>query len=633
MWPLAMLTLYRTFRARGARLRAWHEARRALGRFRAAPLHTVLGAYPGVTPFGLVVNAGRLQRASNIDVALARAERVLAGEQEAFRQVWHPLPNSPETWLTYPSSGIVAAANDAWWKVTHLDSSAGDIKDLWEPARFTWSYDLVRGYLLTGDDRFAAAFHARLADWVESSPPFRGVHWSCGQETAIRAAALLYAEANLAAAPSSSPAAMALLRDVLAWSGERVRDGIGYAISQRNNHAISEAAGLILLGARFQGEHPEAGAWLGNGHRLLERLIREQFAPDGWYIQHSFTYLRLALDQCVLAERALRHVGLALSAGAAARLRAAVELLLAVMEPATGLVPNHGANDGAFVHPITLAGYRDFRPVVTAVCALWRIPLPANIATDAEVLAWLGAEAPPVAPPTADGVFAGDSGWAAARIGDTAVFLRAGSYTSRPGHLDPLHLDVRFGGREVVVDAGTFAYNAPTPWRNGLAAAAVHNGPVLDGREPGLRGPRFLWYIWPDARLLSADLADGGFRLVAEIPGEVRREVLVLSGEVKVQDTVLREDAEEAVVQWLLHPAASPAQVEAPGASVAEAREGEVAGWFSPGYGVRLPSRTVRLSWDPRRNPSIRTVIRPARPDPSSGLTGTNKTSQGHITI
>ncbi|MBW3656190.1 MAG: heparinase II/III family protein, partial [Gemmatimonadetes bacterium] len=433
-----------------------------------------------------------------------------------------------------------------------------------------------------------------------------GPHWSCGQETAIRAIALLYAEANLPHTPG--------VAGVLAQSGERIADALGYAVSQRNNHAISEAVGLLALGARFRGQHPRAEAWLRRGRRWVARLVREQFADDGWYVQHSFTYLRLALDQCVAAERALRHEGRALSPAAAARLRAGAELLLTVMEPETGHVPNHGASDGAFVHPITLAEYRDFRPVATAAGALWGLPLPANVAPDRETLAWLGLDTPAAGRPLGDGLRVGTSGWAAARAGGTAVFLRAGRYTSRPGHIDPLHLDVRMDGREVVVDPGTYAYNAPPPWRNGLAGAAAHNGPLVDGLEPGVRGPRFLWYLWPEARLVSAGPAGDGYELVAEIPGTVRRVVRVLPGEVVVDDTVLRPGARQARVFWLLHPDADPGQVQVAGGQTGIAVEGDPAGWFSPGYGVRLPSRFVSAGWDPGRDPRLRTVVRRGGP-------------------
>jgi hypothetical protein len=616
-WPEAALTLARTFGIRGIRLRAAYEARRRLGRFRATPRHAPSPSAPGA-PHPFIVDASALAATTDRVAALARAARVASGEYEAYRCDWRPFPADAAGWHRHPGTRRVFP-DVPWWRIDHLDAATGDIKDIWEPARFGWAYDLVRAYLLTGDSRWAEAFHGRFAQWRASSPPFRGVHWSCGQEAAIRAAALLYAEANLPA----DAAQAAALHDTLAATGERIADAFAYAVSQRNNHAISEAVGMLLMGKRLEGSHPEAEGWRRAGERWTDRLVREQFAPDGWYTQHSFTYLRLALDQCLLATRG-RGGGGSLSPEARERLRAAARLLLAVMEPGTGIVPNHGANDGAFAHPVTLAPYRDFRPVVTAVCAALGEPLPSDVAADPETLAWLGLAHPAAGPPLGDGVRTGASGWASVRAGGTQVFLRAGRYHSRPSHLDALHVDVRHAGREVVVDPGTYAYNGPPPWRNPLTAARLHNGPVVDGTEPGVRGPRFLWYLWPRARLVEASPAGAGHRLRAVLEGRVERTVLVEEGRVEVTDRALGTGA-TLEVRWTLHPDAHPGSVAAADARHETAVEGAVEGWFSPRYGERIPSQTVFVRRVPPAAPEIRTLIRAAAsspepaPDPDDG--------------
>ena len=610
LWPRAAATLARTYGARGIVLRAEHELRRAANSFRSAPRHEVtLSPQRGLHPFG--VDAAALHAATDSAVAIERAERVLAGEFLAFGSQWRLLPVDPRRWHSL-GEGPAFPSDVPWWKVSHSIATGVDIKDVWEPARFAWVYDLVRAYLLTRDDRYAAGFNRIFGEWLESSPPFRGVHWSCGQETTIRAVALLYAEANFAGAPSSSREAMGRVAAVLAASGERVADAIGQAVSQRNNHAISEAAGLLTLGTRFRGSHPEAARWAREGRRLLERLILEQFAEDGWYIQHSFTYLRLALDQCIIAQRVLRSSHASLSPAAIRRLRAAIDLLFAVMDPETGTVPNHGPNDGALVHPIALAAYRDFRPVITAACSSFGHPLPRDIAPSAEPLVWLGLPAPERGEPLHDGVRRGSSGWAAARVGGGAasVFIRAGSYASRPTNLDPLHLDVRFGSREVVVDPGTFSYNSPPPWSNALAAGAVHNGPIVDDEEPGIRGPRFLWYVWPSARVVSAAMEGAEAVIVAEIPDRVRRTVRAMADRVTVHDELLAPGTHRVRIRWLLHPDADPASVRVEGGSrVIEAREGEPPGWFSPTYGERVPSRYVEVERDASPGTRIVTEI------------------------
>ncbi len=586
-WPRVAATLARTFGARGAWLRAGHEARKRAARYRAAPRHAVTDfAPPAVHAFA--VDAAAVAAATDRGLAMARAEAAAGGEYLAYGAEWRRFPVDPAGWLVHPGTGKAFAGDVPWWRLEHLDRERGDIKDVWEPARFAWAYDLVRAWLLTGDDRWPAAFHARLAEWVEACPPFRGPHWGCGQETAIRAVALLYAEAAFRDAPATTPEARRRLVEVLAASGERIADAFGYALSQRNNHGFSEAAGLVALGERLRGRHPEAAGWLETGRRALERLAREQFAPDGWYAQHSFNYARVSLDQCVVAMRALRAAGTGLSSEAVGRLRAGAELLAWVMDPATGVPPNHGANDGALVHPVSLAAYRDYRPMLTALAATFGFPLPGDVRPDAEALAWLGLPAPAAGPVPEDGVRSGASGWAAARVGGTAAFLRAGRWRSRPSHLDPLQLDVRFGHREVVVDAGTFAYNAPPPWRNGLAGAEVHNGPVADGVEPGVRGPRFLWLLWPEAALLRAEMEGPAAAVLAgALPNGARRTVRVEPGRVTVEDEA-PSGARELVVRWLLHPDADPEQVRVEGESrLFRGEEGSTPGWFSPTYGAR----------------------------------------------
>lgn len=610
-WPGILWTVGRTYGARGALLRGSHELRRAAGRFRHIPRHRVVrDPAPALT----VLCPGRqqLERATDVEAAVRRADRVVAGEFQAFRHEWRSLDHSG----TLPQAGVPpfhdADSQLPWWRVTHL-APGRDIKDAWEPARFGWAYDLVRAFVLTGDRRYPAAFADILARWITRNPPFYGVNWSCGQETAIRAVALLVARAAFGAEQALEPAALRRIDQLLGQSGERIADAIGYAVSQRNNHALSEAVGLIAVGAHLHGVHPHASHWLRTGVAVLERAIRGQFARDGWYIQHSFSYTRLALEQCIVAERAMHCRGLQLSAEATARLRAATELLLAVVNPATGALPNHGANDGAFVLPITLASYRDFRPVLTAASASFGVPYPADMALDAEVLAWLDVPPPERGAPAADGVRHGSSGWTAARLDGASVFLRAPSYTSRPSHLDALHADVSFGAQEVVVDPGTFSYNAPAPWNNTLTAAAVHNGPVLDDAEPGLRGPRFLWYRWPDARLIAAASQGGTAAIVAEMPGRVRREVRVARDLVRVEDTVLASDARRMRVRWLLHPGADSSQLRVVegGARVLEAREGAVPGWFSPHYGERIPSRYIEAERDAVPGARIVTEIVP----------------------
>ncbi|HSJ97734.1 MAG TPA: hypothetical protein VLC53_11710, partial [Myxococcota bacterium] len=239
----------RTFGLRGATPRATFELRRAAGLLRRAPrpIREAVGTSPLPPGWPFVPDAARLRSAVDRTAALDRAQRVLAGEHHAYRWTWRPRPRSPEDWREFERTQ--AGARAPWFASAENHGGATDVKDAWEPGRFAWAYDLARGYLITGEDRFANEFWTTLEAFVESCPPFGGVQWGCGQETAIRAFALLWAEGTLAGAPSSTPGRLTMLRELLAVSAERIVDAIAYALSQRNNHGISEAAGLIAIGA------------------------------------------------------------------------------------------------------------------------------------------------------------------------------------------------------------------------------------------------------------------------------------------------------------------------------------------------------------------------------------------------
>src|SRR6185436_8443301 len=78
---------------------------------------------------------------------------------------------------------------------------------------------------------------------------------------------------------------------------------------------------------------------------------------------------------------------------------------------------------------------------------------------------------------------------------------------------------------------------------------------------------------------------------------QVRREVEVSSGEVRVVDQVLDGDVEQLQVTWLLASPEMAANVEIDGAipEFIDAAEGDVTGWFAPTYGLRVPSTAIRV--------------------------------------
>lgn len=598
--------MWRTFGSAGMRRRLRFELRKRLSLFsatgRSVPAAVLTHEPPQRWPFR--PNPRRLTRDTHGDLAIARAMSVLAGEHHAYRALWRRLPSMPDEWNTNLETGYRYDATAPWFHIPHA-TTGSDIKDVWEPGRFAWAYDLARGWMVSRDDRYAQAFWQSVESFRTGSPPYRGVQWACGQETAIRATALLWAEAAFTDAPATTPPRKALLRELVWLSGQRIVEALDYALSQRNNHGISECVGLIVIGARFRAVDREAEEWLRRGRDLLDDQVLDQFAADGWYAQHSFTYTRLALDQLVHAELVLRTLGDGMSPPAIERVQNAIGLLGSVMDVATGDVPNHGANDGAFVLPLTTAGFRDFRPSLTAAATTFRVPLPRGMAADAETLAWLDADPPSTAGRERARVATGGSGWLDARIQETRIFARAGTYRSRPSHIDACHVDVWIDGRPVAVDAGTYRYTGP--WAKALAEERAHNTVVIEGYPMAERGPRFLWLRWPGAVMRSVEEDRESIRLEMvneswrQVGIEHRRWCQITAESVTVLDELsLPEQAAARVsVHWLVDGPPDDVMIIADADTSAEVSRGDAAtpyGWISDSYAVRRPTSSVRVS-------------------------------------
>lgn len=380
------------------------------------------------------------------------------------------------------------------------DFGAGDIKGVWELSRWGWVYPLGRAYLRNGDESHARTFALLAADWLDRNPPHLGPNWKCGQEASIRLIAAAWALSAFAASPHLDDSLRRRIAALAEVTAERVEAHLDYALSQDNNHGISELAGLVTAGIVWPGL-TAARRRVAKATRILDAYAERLFAPDGSFSQHSSNYHRVALDALCWTEAALRLAGQSLPPRAlAAGARGAA--FLHGLSAADGRVARYGADDGARILPLALADYGDYRPTLSACAPLLGGPaLPPGPWQDQARL--LGAE------PSSAGVAdwpAGsdllDGGVHVRRRGPAIVTFRCPTrFRFRPSHADQLHLSVLVGDSFAVDDPGTYSYNLPAHAWADLASARHHNVPMVDDRDAMERATRFLWLPWLACRL------------------------------------------------------------------------------------------------------------------------------------
>lgn len=431
--------------------------------------------------------------------AVAQAEQLLTGRIIYFDHL--PVKTGfPPHWQRNPLTGREAPANRHWSQID--DFALGDIKLIWEASRFTFVYALARAYAHTADERYPAGFWQLLENWQQHNPPQLGPNWKCGQETTFRVMAWLFGLHAFTHSPATTPERVAMLAQMVAVSGQRIEANLAYALSQQNNHGISEGVGLWTIGLLFP-ELKQSGRWRAKGRRVLESQATTLIDQDGAFAQHSFNYQRLMLHDYVWAIQLGQLHGQPLSQQLKDKIGQAGRFLYQLQDEITGRLPNYGQNDGAHILPLTNCHSQDYRPVIQAIHYLTTGKRCYPAGPWDELLFWLfgpDSLAAPQEPPARRDLAAAHSGYYTLRSSSGFVFTRCGPFQHRPGQADTLHLDLWWRGQNIALDPGTYSYNAPAPWNNPLAQTTYHNTITVDGQEQMKRAGKFLWLPWLKAQ-------------------------------------------------------------------------------------------------------------------------------------
>lgn len=526
----------------------------------------------------------------------------------------------PPRWRENAVSGENTPAGTHWSRLS--DFGFGDIKFIWEPSRFGFVFPLIRVYARTGDDGCARIFWTLFEDWCRENPPGTGVNWKCGQEISLRLMAWSFAFYAFLESPETTPERLALFARAVFESARRVRANVDYALSQKNNHGVSECVGLICAGTLFP-EFRGSAERLSCGVRNLERQIRELVYPDGGFSQHSLNYHRVMMQDLTFALRIAEVNGVELPEILRERLLLAAAYARDFVFGNDGDTPCWGANDGAHAFRLSECGYRDFRPHLQCVGAGFsreRFFPPGP--WDEEALWFFGKAALDAVgekrAAARDRFSATVAGTHVLRRGGNAVFFRCGCFAHRPGDDDLLHVDIWRDGECVVGDTGSFSYNSKIPFVAEHDVVSADGQPQMERLSRFLKAPARGTLLRADAHGFSGE-HDGYRRL--RVPVRHRRDVEVEEASVSIRDELSSSAEHVYEAHWVFPKfriersgtaggleflllnggkTAGLLRVRAEGAellgfSVHEGDEKSGRGFVSPHYGERRPAQALSV--------------------------------------
>jgi hypothetical protein len=512
-------------------------------------------------------------------------------------------------------------------------------RHVWELSRHHHLTLLAAAWRVSGDDRFAACAAAQLRSWWAASPVLTGVNWSSGIELGVRLVSwawlrrLLDGWAGAQALFDENPVALEQL-----WWHQRHLEAFPSRGSSGNNHAIAEAAGLLVASCAFPW-FPQSAAWRAVSAARLETTLATNTFASGLDREQAFEYHGFVAELCLAATAEAAHAGRPLSPATHDRLCRMLDVTASVLDR-SGRPPRDGDGDGGRGLVLDSTGSDRWRSLLAAGGALFG------------PLAWW----PPVEPDVRSVALGGLAGGAIpaggrprlrqshfADAGLTILRSPAGSEgelwcrcdggphgflsIAAHAHADALSIELRHDGVDVLADPGTFCYHGAPEWRRYFRSTVAHNTIELDRVDQSTSGGPFLWCDHAATDLFDVDVsAENRQSWAAEhhgyarlpVPATHRRSVTLdhVARSLHVVDLLRSDGPHDVRMAFHLGPAVD-ATVEGSQATLEWAgptgdgrkavlllpdaldwraergSTGPILGWYSNGFGERQPATTL----------------------------------------
>ena len=497
----------------------------------------------------------------------------------------------------------------------------------WLSNRHTQINSVLTAYFETGNPKYATYIDLFLRDFIIKSAPYPAVKRSTsiwrGLEVAARAkvwSRIFYALIN---SDYLSPATQLLMLSSLPDHAHYNRNFHG-----GNNWLTMEISALATVATNFP-EYTESTAWLDYTIETMTESMREQVYSDGVQTELTSHYHNVSLRNFELFKDICDRANKTLPDFFNQTLESMYRYIAQVVRPTGFRILNNDGDRGSD-RDIILRGAERF----------------AN--TNWEYIATNGASG--TKPSDGPSYFYPWAGQLVSRSGyDTDAhwsFFDVGPWGSGHQHNDKLHLSVTAYGRDLLVDAGRFAYTGEVAekFRPYAKSSAAHNVLLIDGKgqeagpthaEEPLNGR----YFKITERF---DYASQTFDAFEAVSGEVKhvRSVVYVRGEFWiVVDKVVTDRPREISALWHWHPsnlvekvgstvktnnqrgnlAVTPVSTQTFAVEFTRGQEvPKIQGWYSPEYNLFEPNIASSYSTTIEGSTILVWLLLPSEKEPPS---------------
>jgi Heparinase II/III-like protein/Heparinase II/III N-terminus len=519
---------------------------------------------------------------------------------------------------------------------------------------------LAQAWCLAHDARHVAALLHQLESWLDQCPFPRGVAWASALDAGLRLLnwSIVWQLLRCDRADSIVPEPLRQRWLASIFVHARFVRQNRSRHSSANNHLLGELLGLVVAEATWP-VWPELLRWGASARsELLVEALR-QTHPDGSGREQASWYQVFVFELLAVFVQVDRSQGRACDERLLRRM-AAMAVFIAALRDRGGHISHHGDADHARALCVD-PGLRDpYDAMLSLAVAMGLVPdLRALADGPSQIAAWLLPAAEVTEPRPRR------SQRRAVRKSLPRAFPQGGYHLlgqhfgmddevlmvvdtgalgylsiAAHGHADALSLRLSVAGQPVLVDRGTYVYNAEPAWRHFFRSTLAHNTVCVDDTDQSSYGGPFMWTRHARTELASFTSTDADGHVEASHDGYrglasplVHRRRVEWSGAAQaftVTDTLLGKGTHDVAVCWHLDPACAVdlteagARVSAAGVVVRlrlleqlptgswELHAGDprgMLGWHSPAFGLRVPAASLVWRGRVQGNGSVRTLI------------------------
>tara|TARA_Y100001954_G_C15796823_1_gene598071 strand:- start:483 stop:2363 length:1881 start_codon:yes stop_codon:yes gene_type:complete len=395
-------------------------------------------------------------------------------------------------WLTNPTNNYNYDIKKHWSEIPNLSEDSGDIKFVWEKARFSFLYDIIRYDYHFEDDQSKFVFN-QIENFIDKNPINNGPNYVCSQEISLRILNWSFALNYYKDSDNLTEDIFQKIINSIYWQIHHVYKNINFSrISVRNNHAITETL-LLYLSEKLFPFFPNVKKWSKKGKAWFEKEIEYQIYPDGTFLQFSMNYHRVLVQLLTWAIRLSELNDDSFKDIVYQRAEKSLHFLKTCMDKSSGFLPNYGSNDGALFFKLTDNDFRNYKSQIDDLNAV----LNGYVEYNSKSPHWYGVvtQNKSLDINSALNKFA-NGGYYIIQENNTKTFLRCGAYKDRPFQSDNLHLDIWVDGENILRDSGSYKYNTKPKLLNYFNGVEGHNSVSIENKDQMLKGKRFIWNYW-----------------------------------------------------------------------------------------------------------------------------------------